>query len=377
MNENDFAKEDRALVALCASSERPRDAEDLLGNPLNWHYLLAASVKHKVCQLLWHQLIRWDLVDAAIGGACLGDTQLLAFETLASATEYRNRRWLEEAERILLTFEKLGIPIVPIKGGALVGDVYTPAERYMNDLDFLIPRSFASDARSALFSLDYRHGRYEPANQTILRVEPAVLRAWTFQNHVLPNFYRVTHDDRSPYCKVQLGHNLFDPYEGFELSSDELLRNHVRGSGASMRLTLPASLLSIITHIYREGTSLVFHEYNIAWQLSKVVDVQRILERPWTSADRAEFRELLQKQSLSNVAAYALRWVSTIFPEGDAQSFARTCEVDEVAVDLDRVVDGTQETHLGDQRNDRFFSLRPPSLRREAGWNRNFSRLDW
>jgi hypothetical protein len=113
----------------------------------------------------WYAALTWDGVGAAVGWALAAlDLRGVAppdLDTLAAdAYEEARRQCGQQAadlERIGVEFEAAGIPVVALKGSALlVGNVCpTVGIRWMNDVDILIPESQTEQAEWVLESLDY------------------------------------------------------------------------------------------------------------------------------------------------------------------------------------------------------------------------------
>ena len=113
----------------------------------------------------WYAALTWDGVGAAVGwalaaldlrGVAPPDLDALA----ADAYEEARRQCVQQAadlERIGVEFQAVGIPVIALKGSALLAGSVTPAlgMRWMNDVDILVPESQLEQAEWVLESLDY------------------------------------------------------------------------------------------------------------------------------------------------------------------------------------------------------------------------------
>jgi len=123
----------------------------------------------------WYAALTWDGVGAAVGwalaaldlrGVAPPDLDALA----ADAHEEARRQCVQQAadlERIGVEFQAVGVPVIALKGSALlVGDVFPALGiRWTNDVDILVPESQLEQAEWVLESLDYlrKAPRDEPA----------------------------------------------------------------------------------------------------------------------------------------------------------------------------------------------------------------------
>jgi len=113
----------------------------------------------------WYAALIWDGVGAAVGwalaaldlrGVAPPDLDALA----AEACEEARRQCVQQAadlERIGVELQATGIPVIALKGSALLVGNVLPALglRWMNDVDILVPEAQLEQAEWVLESLDY------------------------------------------------------------------------------------------------------------------------------------------------------------------------------------------------------------------------------
>ncbi len=155
------------LLLCCArtgrTSEESARIEALLGEKLDWEYLLPMAHAHGMAPLLyWH-------LDAACPEAVPED----AFDRLRGhfrANSLQNLFLAGQLVRLLKVFGAHGVPAVPYKGPALAASVYgNLALRQFIDLDIIVHRRDVSKAKALLISSGYRpQYRLTPAQEAAL-----------------------------------------------------------------------------------------------------------------------------------------------------------------------------------------------------------------
>ena len=130
-------------------------ARDLAGRePFDWPALLRLSGSESLSPLLFHVVRDKGVVPEAVERALRG-----AYYGLAA----RNALLLRERERILRALAALGVPVLLLKGAALVETAYpNPALRPMVDLDLLVPPVQARAAQGAFAGLGYGAATGDP-----------------------------------------------------------------------------------------------------------------------------------------------------------------------------------------------------------------------
>lgn len=117
-------------------------------SPETWIAFQHISLVHGVSPWLHYKLTNVDWLDPTI-------RSWLASQCIAN--EQRLAKMRQETDDILTCFNKHNIPIIPLKGIALISQYYDlPSVRPMNDLDFLIKPQHFQTAINLLARLDYQ-----------------------------------------------------------------------------------------------------------------------------------------------------------------------------------------------------------------------------
>src|SRR3972149_7087801 len=131
-----LSRED-ALLINCArlnlSGERHQAIKDILTGKLNWDLLIQKAIWHRLLLLVSHQLRSPDL-SMLVPEPVLEIMKNLQYHSLA-----RNLVLQDELSRLLSELNEQGIPVIVLKGAALLENIYRDISlRPMNDLDILV-----------------------------------------------------------------------------------------------------------------------------------------------------------------------------------------------------------------------------------------------
>jgi hypothetical protein len=372
---------ERALAVLLARADDQWDHEpvrELLAKPLDWNWIVVTACRHKIAQLLWHNLTRRDLIAPGLGTGGLPELWMVYLSQLFTASRERNRLWMANTAAVSARFREAGLPVAAIKGGALIGDVYTEENRFLNDIDFIARRSDLGGIKEVLFGLGYTYGSYNYATGRIDPISTRVERAWLFNNHTMPNFYKLTGHDTVPYYKIQVGYDFFDPFEAYSLDGAQVVAKATGKSDGSGILVPSAAdtFVNLCAHIYREGVSLVYEDYNVNWQLGKFCDLLAFLLKHDAELDLPTVAAFVDGQGIRKPFYYGLhhadqvyhhpvfgRWLAAMDP-GDHDY-------------LGELTDGGRRGRAEGPFLDRLFSLRAVRADFQAGWNKQFTKDQW
>jgi hypothetical protein len=364
------------LLSRRTPSENHATLARLLEKPLDWDYLFHTLARHKTIFIAWENLLRWGLIKQATRESGLLDFWHVFYWQLHHANSARSRIFVDNAVDVLGELESNDVPCAVIKGGALIGDIYAVGERFLHDIDFLIPRGLASRCVEIMTSLGYEYGVYNYATHAIEPLERRVERAWVFQMHNLPSFYKLSPHPDVPYLKFQAGWDFFDAFEDHSLSSDDVLERRVPKSDGS-GLFVPDradQFINACAHIFREGVSTVYHDYKINWQLSKLVDLVELLavletdSRPWADilADR------VKRYRLEVPVGYALECGRQLIGGSALDEWAGRHPVDETV--LSELRDGERRFPAEGSLLDRVFAEGRIRSVAQGGWSKQFAK---
>ncbi len=151
--ETGLSREEELLIH-CArlelSGSRHEAVKDLLVRGLNWDLLLEKAAWHRLSCLVCHHLKSADL-SVLVPPHVLQKLQRLKYASLA-----RNMLLQDELSSILSAFNKEGIPVIVLKGSALLGSIYRDISlRPMSDLDLLVPPEHLDVAEAVALHKDY------------------------------------------------------------------------------------------------------------------------------------------------------------------------------------------------------------------------------
>jgi len=382
MHEQEEHSRERDLVIRLArlDDHDPGDSHmrALLERPLDWNWIVVTATRHKVVQLMWHNLMRKDLITPALGTGGLPELWTVYVSQMFAAGKERNRLWMANAAEISACMRDAGIRVVAIKGAALIDDIYSVENRFLNDIDFIAKRAELGKIKECMFDLGYSYGSYNYATGRIDPIAHRVERAWLFNNHVLPNFYKLSGHEVAPYYKIQVGYDFFDPFENFDIDGDAIVDAAVPKNDGS-GLLVPAladTLINLCCHIYREGVSMVYQDYNVNWQLGKFCDMLAFLLKYDTCLDLDKFVAKVDAEEIRQPVYYGLHYTNEVYRNPVLRRWLDATDPGERDY-LNEVRDGSRRAFTSEPFHERLFSLRGVRSEFRAGWNRHFARNEW
>ncbi|MEU6743657.1 nucleotidyltransferase family protein [Streptosporangium sandarakinum] len=382
MSEHDELAAEKELAIRLARVDDDADNDShllkLLERPLDWNWIAVTATRHKMVQLYWHNMMRKGLIAPALGTGGLPELWTVYWSQLYASGQARNRLWMANAEEVCHRLADAGVRIVAIKGGALIGDVYSTENRFLNDIDFLAERADIAAIKACMTTLGYEYGSYNYATGRIDPIDRRVERAWLFNNHCMPNFYRLTQDPITPYYKIQIGFDFFDPFEEFSIDGGAVVAGaRPKSDGSGMLVPAPLdTLINLCSHIYREGVSLVYDDYNVNWQLGKFCDLLSFLLKYDVELDLGDFLEKVEEQGIRQPMFYAFHYADQVYRHPVLRRWLAATDPGDHGY-LDELRDGERRVLVEEPFHDRLFSLRNVRAEPLAGWNRQFRRDQW
>ena len=138
----------------------------------NWTPLLNEAERNGLSALLYHHIKTHELPAP--------DHALRVLRALVVRHKHAHQARMEVLEEIIKALDERGIPVVLLKGAALVQTVYpSPELRPMSDLDLLVPPEHAARAQRELQRLGFN--------------APMTQRARAYQHHHLPIAHKQVH----------------------------------------------------------------------------------------------------------------------------------------------------------------------------------------
>ena len=156
-----LSREDKILIhcaRLNVSPARCETLNGLLAGEPDWDLLLEKATRPRLSCLVSHHLRSADL-RMLVPQKVLQKLQNLYYSSLA-----RNMLIQDELSHLLAAFNKEGIPVIVLKGAALLGSVYQDISlRPMSDLDILVQPEHLDRAEAVAF---YRGFKYVHSRQS-------------------------------------------------------------------------------------------------------------------------------------------------------------------------------------------------------------------
>ncbi len=149
-----FLTEDRLLIQcsrVVMSTAARTAARSLLGQELDWNYILETSIRHNVSPLFYYGLIQVEGADSLVPPAVLE-----ALRTLLEGSRVRNQRLDRVVAEMVAAFGQAEIPLMGLKDLLLARIVYPDIGlRPMGDIDLLIHRADYERAAACMASLGF------------------------------------------------------------------------------------------------------------------------------------------------------------------------------------------------------------------------------
>jgi hypothetical protein len=145
-----------ALLAHCArlrlSPRRVQAIKDILGAGVDWDSLLKTAAWHRLTPLVSHHL-RSPGLAPLVPPAMIAKLSGVHYQSLA-----RNMLLQDELCRLLAAFNKAGVPVIILKGSALLDSVYKDISlRPMSDLDLLVRPGDLGRVEALVLGMDYAY----------------------------------------------------------------------------------------------------------------------------------------------------------------------------------------------------------------------------
>ncbi|GAA1649553.1 hypothetical protein GCM10009828_093440 [Actinoplanes couchii] len=374
-----FTPEESLILRVCRpgpDADRAAEVEKMLSAPLDWNRIVPLVAKHKVLPLFWDTLSRLDLIRAAMRTGGLSKLWAHYLSQLYVANRERTQLFLDMLETQADEWRTAGLELVVLKGGALIGSLYQPANRMLHDIDLAMDRAIAPQVRQHFFAAGYRHGVLDVASGLLEPLGRKAERMWLFYNHTLPPFYKATGSVLTPYHKVQVGFDFFDTEDEYAFGLAAVAAEALDKPGSRLRVPRPEHmLLNLCTHIYREGISLVYADVNDNWQLIKFCDLLGYLHLAGAELDRERFAATVQEAGLAPVCAFAFHYTARVFPD---EVLAEWCTRYPMPVEAmtPHLREGSREVPGEDTFERQLFSLRAHRPARSR-WNQKLGQEEW
>jgi Uncharacterised nucleotidyltransferase len=373
-------REVRLILTVCRPEPYPSmasDAAGLLREPLDWNRIVPLVAKHKVLPLFWDRMRAADLIKPALRTGGLSKLWAHHLRQLYIANRERSGLFMEMLEADAAGWRAAGLDLAVLKGGALIGSLYQPANRMLHDIDLAADRSDAGKIKEYFTEAGYRYGVFDDATDTLRPLSRKAERMWLFYNHTLPPFFKETGSSLTPFNKVQVGFNFFDNSDPYSFDLADVAATAVdKVGGSALRVPRPEHmLLNLCTHIYREGVSLVYADVNDNWQLIKFCDLLGYLHAADSQLNRETFRDIVRAARLEQVCAFAFHYTALVYPD---ELLTQWCQLlPGASHDLTaELQEGGQQFSRDEPFEEQLFSLRPHRTP-QSKWNQGLGQEEW
>jgi hypothetical protein len=279
-----LSREDELLVhcaRLDLSRKRCEAVKDILVEGIDWDLLIKKAAWHRLSPLLAHHLMSPDL-SALIPMAILKKIRGTYYQSLARSIILQN-----ELYRLLSAFNNQEIPVIVLKGAALLESIYRDISlRPMGDLDILVRPERLDQAEAIAFKLGYGFRANRELQEQTRQSCHHLANLWHHEKNIMLEIHHhiVSHDE--PYY-----FNLEDFWA--RARSDTILGAHA--------LTLaPEDLL-----IHLSIKFLLDRRYQSNAALGQLCDISEVIKHYDDSLDW----DLIEKTSRENGVLKGLHFV--------------------------------------------------------------------
>jgi hypothetical protein len=253
------------------------------GRALDWQGLVDSGWWHRLLPLLWEHL-RSERRDVAVPPGVAA-----VLQEVARVTTARNVRLQRERDRALDALDEAGIPVILLKGTALVGSVYPRAGlRPMVDVDLLVPEAAIHDAHAAVAA---RLG-YTAVGTRLERDDDARIAEW---HHHFP----LRSPDRA--VLLELHHRIVDDRPSYDVAG---IWERAMAADARPRHLLQAPedlMLHVASHF---AFDRIHRAEGALGQLADVVRIARRWELDWDAiCTRARDAQVADRLFLALISA--------------------------------------------------------------------------
>jgi Uncharacterised nucleotidyltransferase len=233
---------------------------------------------------------------------------------------YRTQVIVEEALRIVDSFDKAGVAMVCNKGAVFQSSLYGGrATRFFSDIDIMIKPEGGDDTKRVLESLDYVQAKtYDYRTRQLKDLPRAEMLMYKLYPDHLPHFHRLTGLPQLPAIVVDVAYNAAWYGSGWQIPMDEVMADpeRVPAGPAAPGRTLPAlaapyGFLFLVLHLFREA----WFERNIREgdvRLTQFADVL-LHWRRFGSARADDIRSVIDRYGLGSAVAWVCHHVDQVY----------------------------------------------------------------
>ncbi|MCP9282872.1 MULTISPECIES: nucleotidyltransferase family protein [Bacillus] len=275
----EISVENKLLLLLCDKkpSQSREEIISLILEPIDWYSFFSIAMKHKVLFICFEKLRDLELLNFSLKEGNLSLLMLNHWEQLYEVNTYKNKKYMEELNKINYAFSDAGINYAIAKGGpALIGKVYTISERKMYDIDLIANKKDYQKLDNTLKLLGYFNANYNHDKKEYLPVSQEEIRKWFLHTRGLPNYVKPV-DSIIRQVLLQIQFKIGSTITGETIDAAKLIQDSKK-ENENLSVISPEDLaIQLALHLYRETIEPSFEAWNMDWNLIKICDFDRYI----------------------------------------------------------------------------------------------------
>ncbi len=277
---------EQALILRCCSTKPEKGKiKEVLSSDLNWNYVVETSCRHGVAGFVFR-----NTADYIEKKTCVSPwyNQL---QDQYHKTAYKNLLFIREYNEITRTFTRGNIPLIALKGIALLNCIYKNVGlRSMSDIDILVGKKDVQEAEELLLQMGY-----------IKHQEPGLRKN--------PHFHSIFQIRKNKIIlNTELHWHVDFDSSSFNISIEDLWNRSIPASmynPKSRKLCMEDSLLFNCFHVFRDGVKTIL--------LKNLCDISETIEKAGPEINWQSIIERSDKYGIKRHVSLSLNLAKTLF----------------------------------------------------------------
>lgn len=275
---------------------------------IDWDLILHLASKNKVLSLLYNNLLINGMIE------CVPTYYRQIIEDGCSCNYIRNNEKLHEMKKLQSEMQQNSIPVVPVKGGYLIDNVYKDRKiRATNDVDILFKRKDIPRIDAVMKKNGYEYGEYDKDTNAVLPPDT--------KKKLL---YKTKMWNLLPYVKVinEIPNKtvIFDFSFALDFSLDtkpveEMLDNAIQ-KDIGLELLPEHFLVHMCCHHYREASNVAWILIGKDLNLIKFCDVREFIHQKMDSDSIKRAISFAKKHDLEKAFYFTVYFTREIYNDG-------------------------------------------------------------